>query len=116
MENRAENFDSMTRKLFFKQDFHSGRSKKFGFVEFESPESAEKVLAEPNHFIDGAKVRGGIIIEGRGCLFFSSVPGGGGYFLVSFFSVISLIYMYIFPYTCTCYHLKVGFYLSPSLS
>jgi len=37
-------------------DFHSGRSKKFGFVEFESPESAEKVLAEPNHFIDGAKI------------------------------------------------------------
>jgi len=46
----------MTCKLFLKQDFHSGRSKKFGFVEFESPESAEKVLAEPNHFIDGAKV------------------------------------------------------------
>ena len=39
-----------------KQDYRSGRSKKYGFVEFESPASAEKALNEPSHFIDGSKV------------------------------------------------------------
>ena len=38
------------------QDYKSGRSKKYGFVEFDSPASAEKALNEPSHFIDGSKV------------------------------------------------------------
>ncbi|XP_068731523.1 SRA stem-loop-interacting RNA-binding protein, mitochondrial-like isoform X2 [Montipora capricornis] len=37
-------------------DYYSGRSKKYGFVEFEKPESLDKVMAEANHFIDGTKV------------------------------------------------------------
>ncbi|CAH3183130.1 unnamed protein product [Porites evermanni] len=37
-------------------DYKSGRSKKYGFVEFDSPASAEKALNEPSHFIDGSKV------------------------------------------------------------
>jgi len=36
-------------------DYNSGRSKRFGFVEFESPESHKRAL-EQQHIINGAKV------------------------------------------------------------
>ena len=43
--------------VYFIQDYYSGRSKKYGFVEFERSETMDKVLAEPVHFIDGTQVR-----------------------------------------------------------
>ena len=42
---------------FDSQDYSSGRSKKFGFVEFESPESKQKALETETHVIEGAKVK-----------------------------------------------------------
>ncbi|XP_074630011.1 SRA stem-loop-interacting RNA-binding protein, mitochondrial-like isoform X1 [Acropora palmata] len=40
----------------FIQDYYSGRSKKYGFVEFEHSETLDKVLAESVHMIDGKQV------------------------------------------------------------
>lgn len=37
-------------------DYHTGRSRKFGFVEFEKAESMDKVMADPSHVIDGARI------------------------------------------------------------
>ena len=39
------------------QDYKNGRSKRFGFVEFESLESQQKALETEKHFIEGAKVK-----------------------------------------------------------
>ncbi|XP_029202417.1 SRA stem-loop-interacting RNA-binding protein, mitochondrial-like [Acropora muricata] len=44
---------SSSRVIF---DYYSGRSKKYGFVEFEHSETLDKVLAEPVHMIDGKQV------------------------------------------------------------
>lgn len=37
-------------------DYYNGRSKRFGYVEFESLESQQKALETERHFIEGAKV------------------------------------------------------------
>jgi len=37
-------------------DKNNGRSKRYGFVEFESPESQKRALEEPQHIIEGGKV------------------------------------------------------------
>ena len=42
--------------LFVLQDYHSGRSKQYGFVAFESLDGRNKALAESNHTIDGSRV------------------------------------------------------------
>lgn len=42
---------------FDPQDYKNGRSKRFGFVEFESLESQQKALETDKHFIEGAKVK-----------------------------------------------------------
>ncbi|KAJ7384686.1 hypothetical protein OS493_020267 [Desmophyllum pertusum] len=38
-------------------DLDTGRSKQYGFIEFESSEDGKRALAETSHFIDGARVK-----------------------------------------------------------
>ncbi|KAL9952742.1 hypothetical protein ACROYT_G040036 [Oculina patagonica] len=53
-----EHFQQFGKVVFSRVvfDYHNGRSKRYGFVEFESLESQKKALAETNHTIDGSRV------------------------------------------------------------
>ena len=56
MEQHAIGLIKVCMFKFDLQDKNNGRSKRYGFVEFESPESQKRALEEPQHIIEGGKV------------------------------------------------------------
>jgi len=56
MEQHAIGLIKVYMFKFDLQDKNNGRSKRYGFVEFELPESQKRALEEPQHIIEGGKV------------------------------------------------------------